>query len=171
MNKRNLIRFGSAALLAAGMAFAQTQMQTPAQPAPNAQTTPAKPGYGHGQFRQRMHQRMMDQLNLSPVQRDQAKAIFQTARQTAHPIAMQLRENHAALNVAVKTDDSARIRQLSAEQGRLIGQVMAIRSEAAARFYSELTPAQRTKADQIHQQIEQRWQQHMGPRTGTGTNG
>ncbi|HTX36028.1 MAG TPA: Spy/CpxP family protein refolding chaperone [Bryobacteraceae bacterium] len=169
--KKNLIRFGSVAALAAGMAFAQAQ--APAAPAaPNAQTTPAKPGAAHRQFRQHMRQRMMDQLNLTPVQRDRAKIIFQQARQNAQPFAQQLRQNRQAMTLAVKADDAARIRQLAMERGRLTGQVMAIRSEAAAKFYANLTPAQRAKADQIHQRFEQRWQQHMGPRTnGTGTNG
>ena len=87
--KKNLIRFGGAAVLAAGLAFAQAQTgQTPAQPA-NPPT--AKPGIAHRNFRQNARQRIMGQLNLTPAQREQAKSIFQQARQTAQPFRQQLR--------------------------------------------------------------------------------
>ena len=157
--KTTLIRWGSVAALAAGMAFAQAP--APAQPQAN---TPAKPGV-HQPFRQRMHQRMMQQLNLTPAQRDQAKSIFQQARQTAEPYRRQLRENREAMAIAVKANDGARIQKLAAERGRLEGQVMAIRSEAAAKFYATLTPAQRATADQMHQRFEHRMEQRKNSRT------
>jgi len=107
----------------------------------------------------------MNELNLSPEQRAQAKAIFQQARQTAQPFTQQLRENREAMAMAVKSNDEAKIRQLATERGRLMGQVMAIRSGAAAKFYAHLTPVQRVKADQMHQRFERRWQQRTGERT------
>jgi Spy/CpxP family protein refolding chaperone len=155
--KKHLIRFASVAALAAGMAIAQT--------APPAQ---AQPPAAHHPIRRTMHLRMMQQLNLTPAQRDQAKAIFQQARQTTQPYTQQLRQNREAMAAAVKANDGAKIRQLAAERGRLMGQVMAVRSEATARFYSDLTPAQRTKADQIHQRIAHRIQSR---RMQTRTNG
>lgn len=170
--KKNLIRFGSVAALAAGLALAQTPASTQSQPAAQpSQSTPAKPGAVHRPYRQWARQRMMQQLNLTPTERDHAKVIFQQARQSAQPFTRQLRQNHQAMALAVKADDDARIRQLAAEQGHLVGQVMAIRSEAAARFYATLTPAQKAKADQIHQTMEQRWRERTGQRTGERTNG
>lgn len=158
--KKTLIRLGSVAALAAGMAFAQAPAQPPAQ-----SQTPAKPGEVRQPFHQRMHQRMMQSLNLTPMQRDQAKSIFQQARQTAQPYRQQLRQNREAMALAVKTNDTAKIQKLAAEQGRLEGQVMALRSEAAAKFYATLTPAQRAAADQMHQRFERRMQERKNSRT------
>jgi len=172
MIRKNLFRFGSVAALAAGMAFAQTQAPASGQAtAPATPAAPAKPGV-HRTFREQFRQRMMNELNLSPEQRDQAKVIFQHARQSSQPFRQQLRTNREAMTVAVKADDAGRIRQLATERGRLLGDLMAIHSEAAAKFYANLTPAQRTKADLMHQRFEQRWHERMGPRTnGTPSNG
>jgi protein CpxP len=161
--KKNLIRLGSVAALAAGMAFAQAQApaaQPPAQPA-----TPAKPGAVHRTFRQRSRQRMMQALNLTPAQREQVRSIFQQARQSAQPFTQQLRQNREAMALAVKANDNARIQQLATQRGHLEGQVMAIRSQAAAKFYTTLTPEQRAKSDQLHQRHEGRMQQRTGQRT------
>ncbi|MGA3238764.1 MAG: hypothetical protein ABSG03_21005 [Bryobacteraceae bacterium] len=59
-----------------------------------------------------------------------------------------------AVTAAVKADNKAQIDQLSAERGKLIGQLTTTRTEAMARFYHELTPQQRAKGDQIHQRLE-----------------
>ena len=165
--QKNFIRFGGAAVLAAGLAFAQTQAAPSTAPRPNAQ---ANHGTAHRNFRQNMRQRMMAELNLTPAQRDQAKSIFQQARQTAQPYRQQLKNNRESLAMAVKTDDNAKIHQLSAERGRLEGQVLAVRSEAMARFYNTLTPAQKAKADQMHQRFVERMQQRWGTHAATRSN-
>lgn len=147
--KSNLMRFAAVAALAAGMSFAQQ-----ATPAP--QPAPARPMAG---ARARIRNRMMQNLNLTDAQKQQAKAIFQQARQTAQPIRQQLKQNREAMATAVKANDSAQIQSLAATQGTLRGQVMAIRAQSLAKFYSTLTPDQRAKADQMHEQFRQRLEQ------------
>jgi Spy/CpxP family protein refolding chaperone len=161
--KKNLIRLGSVAALAAGLAFANAQ--SPAGQTPAQTPTPAKPGTVHRTFRQRSRQRMMQALNLTPAQREQAKSIFQQAHQSAQPFTQQLRQNREGMALAVKANDNAKIQQLATQRGHLEGQVMAIRSQAAAKFYTTLTPQQRAKADQIHQRFERRMEQRTGQRT------
>jgi Spy/CpxP family protein refolding chaperone len=153
--KSNLTRFAAVAALAAGMSFAQQ-----ATPAP--QPAPAKPMAG---MHARIRNRMMQNLNLTDAQKQQAKAIFQQARQTAQPIRQQLQQNREAMAAAVKANDTARIQSLATTQGTLRGQVMAIRAQALAKFYSGLTPDQRAKADQMHQQFRQRLEQRRAQRT------
>jgi Spy/CpxP family protein refolding chaperone len=163
--KRNLIRFGSAAVLAAGMAFAQSAAPATGQtPTP---TAPAKPGMRS--FRHNYRERMMQELNLTPEQREKADAIFRKARLNAQPIREEMRRNREAMATAIKANDTAKIRELATERGRLAGQMAAIHSEATAKFYSTLSPGQRAKAEQIHQRFEQRWRERM--RTNTRTNG
>lgn len=148
--KQQLTKFATVAALAAGMAVAQTP--TPAPEAPAAKAHP----------RAAMRQRLAQALNLTDAQKEQAKAIFQEARQTAQPLRQQLKDNQQALSAAVKANDAAQIQQLSGTQGNLRGQVLAIRSGAMAKFYALLTPDQRAKADQIHQHVQQRFNRRNG---------
>jgi len=145
--KRNWIKFAAAGALAAGMIFAQT-----ATPQPHRAN-----GAAHVNRRAMAHQRMMKALNLTDAQKEQAKAIFQQARQSVQPIVQQLKQNREALAAAVKVNDTAKIQQLSAKQGQLRGQVMTVRAEAMANFYQNLTPEQRAKSDQMRQSAKARF--------------
>jgi len=111
-----------------------------------------------------MRQRMIQALNLTDAQQQQANSIFQQAKQQAQPIVQQLKQNREALEAAVKANNVSQIQTLATQQGTLRGQVLAIRSTAWAQFYSMLTPDQRAKADQIHQQMKQRMQQRFHQR-------
>ena len=143
--KRQLIKFAAVTTLASGMMFAQAP-----SPSPNTQARP------HNFIRQHMA-RIAQQLNLTDTQKQQAKTIFQQARQTAQPVREQLKQNRQALAEAAKAGNGeAAIQQLSARQGNLLGQMVAVRTEAFAKFYATLTPEQRTKADQLRQQFQQR---------------
>jgi Spy/CpxP family protein refolding chaperone len=106
-----------------------------------------------------MRRRMLQALNLTADQKQQAKTLFQQTRQNVEPIAQQAKQNREALAAAVKANDTAQIQHLAAQQGNLQGQLLAIRSASMAKFYSTLTPDQRAKADQIQQRIRQVRQQ------------
>jgi periplasmic protein CpxP/Spy len=150
--KPNFMKIAAAAAMAAGMAFAQT---TPAPASPKAPATRpfGRRAFGHGQ--------MMQALNLTDAQKAQAKTIFQTARQNSQPVMDQLKQNRQALSAAIKANDTAQIQQLSATQGKLRGELLANRSSAMAQFYQILTPAQRTKVDQMQEQARTRMQQRF----------
>ena len=150
--KRTLMSIAAVAALAAGMAFAQT-------PAAPQQPPPGKSAMRPGTM---LRRRMVQALNLTAAQKQQTKSIFQQARVNAQPVAQQLKENREALAAAVKANDSAQIQSLSAQQGNLRGQVLAIRSDAMAKFYATLTADQRAKAEQIVQRVRQRIQKRLG---------
>lgn len=133
--KRNWIRFAAAGALAAGLVFAQ-QATT---------AGPHNPGVHHAMARQHM----MHALNLTDAQKQQAKAIFQQARQINRPVMQQAKQNREALAAAVKANDTAKIEQLTAKQGKLRGEMMSARAEAMAKFYQTLTPEQRARAEQM----------------------
>lgn len=152
--KTLLTRFATVAALAAGMAVAQTPAPAPA--------TPPAPGKAAMRPRGAIRHRMLQALNLTDAQKQQAKAIFQQTKQNIQPIAQQAKQNREALAAAVKANDTAQIQQLSAQQGNLQGQLVAMRSESMAKFYATLTPEQRAKADQIQQRVRQRMQQRKG---------
>jgi Spy/CpxP family protein refolding chaperone len=153
--KRYALKFASVAALAAGMAMAQA----PAAPADAAHPRAGRAWAAHKGARM---QRMAQALNLTDTQKEQAKAIFQQAKQNAQPLAQQLKQNREALAAAVKANDSAQIHSLAAQQGTLRGQMLAIRSEAMAKLYTTLTPEQKAKADQMHQNMKSRMQSRKG---------
>jgi Spy/CpxP family protein refolding chaperone len=139
--KNSLARFVGMAALASGMMFAQA----PASPA-----QPQSPAERRQQFRGRMFDRMAARLNLTDDQKQQAQSIMKSARESAQPIAQQIKQNRLALRDAVKAGKSdADIDQLATSTGTLMGQATAIRTKAFAKVYALLTPEQRTKADQL----------------------
>src|SRR3989442_7800618 len=100
--KRQLMKLSVAAVLAAGLALAQTTPQTTPQPAEPAQPAPARK---HPLGRAAMHKRMLQALNLTDSQKQQAKAIFQQTREGAKPMVEQLKQNREALTAAVKSNN------------------------------------------------------------------
>ena len=141
--KRILIGIAAAGVLAAGFAIAQTTA-----------TPQAGAAQGNG-VRALVQKRMLQALNLTDTQKQQAKTIFQSARQTAQPLAQQLKQDRAALTAAVEAGDSAKIQQLSTDMGSLRGNVLGVRSLAMAKFYALLTPDQKTKAEEFRQKAQQ----------------
>ncbi len=136
--KRILTGIAAIGVLAAGFAIAQTNG------APQA-----------GAKVRGVRARMIKELNLSATQKQQAKSIFQSARQTAQPLAQQLKQDRAALTAAIQAGDSAKIQQVSTEVGSLRGNVLAVRSQAMAKFYAVLTPEQKTTAEEFRQKAQQ----------------
>jgi Spy/CpxP family protein refolding chaperone len=145
----SLMKYAAVAALATGMVFAQAPTNNSQPAAPSAQQ-------GRHGFMRRHVDRIAQMLNLTDAQKQQARAIFQQARQSAQPVRQQLKQSREVLTAAAKANkDDAEIQKLAAEQGRLLGQMVAIRTEASAKFYHLLTPEQRVKADQMHQQFRQ----------------
>jgi len=110
--------------------------------------------------------RLEQSLNLSDAQKAQAKSIFQQARESAKPIREQLKQNRQALTAAIKAGQGdANLQQLAAQQGQLRGQMVAIRSEAASKFYATLNADQRSKLDQMHQRFHERMERLRSQRS------
>jgi len=136
--KRTILNFAGVSLLAAGLALGQS---TPA---------PTTPHTGrHGAQAGAMLDRLSARLSLTDTQKQQAQSIFSAARQSAKPVQAQLRQERQALQAAVKSGaPDAQIDQLANQMGPRMGQATAIHSKAFAKFYSILTPQQRTLLDQ-----------------------
>ncbi|MBZ5580213.1 MAG: Spy/CpxP family protein refolding chaperone [Acidobacteriia bacterium] len=125
--------------LAAGTVLAQAP---PANaPEPGAPATLARRGRAGLRLG-----RIARALNLTSQQRQQARAIFGQARQSAQPLRQQMQQNRLALRQAALSGGD--IQQLATEQGNLSGQLVAIRTQAWVQFYNLLTPGQRVQAAQ-----------------------
>ena len=150
MFQRSFTKAAAIAALAGGMAFAQTQPKT--EPPAPAEAHQGRRAATHGRL-----EHLAQALNLTDSQKQEARTIFQQARESARPVRQELRQNREALTAAAKAGNSnAEIEKLAGNQGRLLGQLAAIRTEASAKFYQILTPEQRAKAGQMHQQLRQR---------------
>ncbi len=130
-------------------------------PASGTQPAPEKAPWAHPMFG---HEQMMKDLNLTPAQKQQADTIFGNAREKVRPIRQEIQQNREALHAAMKANNTAQIERLSAQQGNLMGKALAIRTESMAKFYSTLTPEQRTKADQAFERMKSRMHQRMQDR-------
>ena len=151
MNSKWIKTIG-ASILAAGLTFAYAETA-----APKAEHRPAN----RQEWMQRRFDRMSAYLNLTEAQKTQAEAILKASHESAKQFAPQLKQTREALQQAVKANNTAEIERLSAEQGRLTGKMVALHSEAFAKIYQNLTPEQRTKADQMKDHfrgMHQRWQ-------------
>ena len=147
--KPHLFQFAAVTALAAGVALAQA-------PATGTRPAPQRVPFAHPVFG---HEQMMQALNLTTMQQQQANTIFGDARHKAEPIRQEMRQNREALYAAVKANNTSQIERLASRQGELQGKALAIRSAARAKFYAILSPEQRTQAEQMHQQMQSRMRQ------------
>jgi Spy/CpxP family protein refolding chaperone len=107
-------------------------------------------------------------LDLTEQQIADTEAIFEAAHQQAQPIREQLVEKRAALQEAIKANNTAEIDKLSAEIGQLSGQLVAIQAKARASAYQLLTPEQKEKLDSIQERIKNWRGRGMRRRPGGG---
>jgi Spy/CpxP family protein refolding chaperone len=105
-------------------------------------------------------------LNLTPAQQAQRKAIFETSRQSAHPIRQQLHQTRQELRAAIQANNTAQIQQLAANEGGEIGQLAAIRGAAMAKAYQILTPDQQQKLASLRQARQARHAARQAPPVG-----
>lgn len=107
---------------------------------------------------------LSSQLNLTPAQQTQTKAIFQDARQSARPVRQQLKQTRQSLRAAVQANNTAQIQQLAGNEGSEVGQLAAIRGTAMAKVYQILTPDQQQKLASLR---EARRARHQAPAAGS----
>ena len=151
------LKYAAIGALATGIALAQTSTMEPQSDPANTQDEGQKRGFmwDHMDL-----DHVAQALNLTDTQKMQARTIFEQAHQSAQPIRQELRDNREKLSAAAKvSNNTSEIQKLSTEHGRLVGKLVAIHTEARAKFYQMLTPEQRVKADQMHEQMREQMRQ------------
>jgi Spy/CpxP family protein refolding chaperone len=157
----SFFKTAAVATLSAGMMFAQATTGTPRAGAATKQE-----GQEGCPMSGRL-ERISQSLNLTATQKAKAQTIFQTARKSSEPIRTEMRQNREKLVAAAKAANETEIQTLSREQGRLMGELVAIRSEAHSKFYQMLTPEQRTKADQMREAKREQFRRGRASRLKT----
>ncbi len=148
---KNIMRTAVFGAAATTMVFAQTTPSAASET--NGQATVqqhARAGFRHGKRgRQgRFYRELIaNYINLSQEQRAGAKKIFQASRESAKPIHVQLRETRTQLRAAIQAGKP--VDNLAATEGKLMGQLVAIRANAREQFLKTLTPEETQKLHQL----------------------
>jgi Spy/CpxP family protein refolding chaperone len=96
-------------------------------------------------------------LNLTDQQKQQAKQIFQSERESTRAIRRQLMEERKAVRSAIQAGKPAsEVEALAKNEGPELGNLAAHRAEAFAHFYSVLTPDQQQKLTTLRQEHQAR---------------
>jgi len=147
--KKKLIAAAGVLMLGAGLVTAQVR-----------RSAHGPFGFGGGHAA-RMHIFVAELLELTDAQKEQAKAIFVGARQSAQPIVTQLRQGHESMYNAVTTNNQDEIRAIGGRQGALAGQLATVYGNAFAQFYAILTPEQQAKAGRLHDRMRAAMSRHL----------
>jgi Spy/CpxP family protein refolding chaperone len=147
MKSSNLLSLLTIGALAISTAGAQTSATPQTQTAQSDQSSQMK-SHRRAMGGPRV-ERLARQLNLTVDQQSQARTIFADARTQRQALAPQLRTQHQAMAAAIKSNNQAQIDQLAQQNAQLTASARAIRAKAMAKFYTTLTPDQKTKFDSL----------------------
>jgi len=115
----------------------------------------------------RFHPGMMDHmgryLQLSDAQEAQVKQIMANEKPTITPLMQQLHENQKQLRDLEQrgTFDEAKVRALAVEQAQIQTNLTVEKSRTRTQIFALLTPEQKTKAIEMSNRREQRFQKHV----------
>jgi Spy/CpxP family protein refolding chaperone len=133
--------------LAAGMVFAEMPARQAAT-APEHNQMDSPRGNRMKANREVRWKLMTGYLDLTAPQQTKVKAIFSNAREEARPLHKQLREVRAELRAAIR--ENKPVKELSAKEGNVLGQLAGIRANSAEQFRALLTPQQLQKLQELH---------------------
>jgi len=103
---------------------------------------------------------MFRQLDLTDDQKGKVKEIFEANKGTVQPLMEQLKANHEKI-AALNGSDDAQLQTLAKQQGALIAQMIVAREHVKSEVFAILTDEQKAKAEQMRDQMKQRFQDRM----------
>jgi len=106
--------------------------------------------------------RLADQLGMTETQRTQAKAILETSRSQAKPLAAGLKqERHQLRNLIHSgTADEAAIRAQSAKVAAVQADLAVQRAQTVKKLMALLTPEQQTKLKELKAKWGEKYREH-----------
>ncbi len=145
--RTRILAIGAAVLLIAAGAIAQ-----------------GRHGFGGpgGDFRH-----MLRQLDLTPDQHSQVKAIFEKEKPTLQPLMQQMRQNHQAMKAlqASGAFDEAKTRTLATQNAQTMIELQVEHARMQSEIMQILTADQKAKLAQIEANKDARMQEHMKNQT------
>jgi len=113
----------------------------------------------HG--RQRPALMMLRKLDLTADQQAKVKQIFEDNKTVVQPIREQLKANRENLADMKGNFDEAQVLQIAKSQGDLTAQLIVARQKVKSQIFAILTDEQKAKADQLRQDMKQRFQERF----------
>ncbi len=106
-------------------------------------------------------------LDLTGDQKAQVNTIIAAERTNVEPLLTQLAANWQQMRAATTGGqfNEEQVRALAASQAQTITELIVVKERVKAKVYAVLTLEQRTKADQMHEQMES----HFGGRFTNGS--
>lgn len=130
-------------------------------------------GKHHGEFMERIFERISEELNLSEEQKTQARQVLETSKTRIQPIMEQLKAGHQTAKT-LGTDgtyNEAQVTALANSQAELTKQLIIEKEKTKAQLFAILTPEQRQTALQKIEEMKGRMKNRMpfgGGRFGGG---
>ncbi len=104
---------------------------------------------------QRLRQ-LHDELDVTPEQREQIKAVLQAHRGEIVEVAREIRDEHRELRSVVEAEgvDEAAIRQAAAELGEALGDAAVLHAKIRGEVVTVLTPEQVAKLEACRREFD-----------------
>ena len=153
----------AAALCAGGLGVA---MGAYAQPAPDGAQGPESMRMHGGGHHGGGEMRGLRALNLSEAQRDQIFKIHHDQEPAFRDQMKKVRSSREELQKLARADkfDQAAVRRAADAQAKAMSDMAVMHAQAESQVRAVLTPEQRTKFDQMHEERESRHGSGPGPR-------
>jgi len=116
---------------------------------------------GHGMRGEQRAMMMLRRLDLTSDQQAKVKEIFEVNKGTVQPLREQLKANHEKLAALGGNFDEGQVTAIAKEQGELMSQMIVARQKVKSQIFAILTDDQKAKAQQLGQEMKQRFQDRM----------
>jgi periplasmic protein CpxP/Spy len=115
-----------------------------AQPSPSA-----PPQEDRGMEKQERGMHKLDQLGLSPQQKEQVRALREQEKQKNGPLMTQAKDLRGQARAARESGDQAKLQSVRSQMEALRPRLQEARADYKQKMDAILTPEQRTKLDQM----------------------
>ena len=116
---------------------------------------------GHGMRGEQGAMMMLRRLDLTSDQQAKVKEIFEANKGTVQPLREQLKANHEKLAALGGNFDEGQVTAIAKEQGELMSQMIVASQKVKSQIFAILTDDQKAKAQQLGQEMKQRFQDRM----------
>lgn len=108
-------------------------------------------GWPHGE--QAFIQHLTKRYDLTEAQQAEVKQLWQAEKPTIMPLVQQLAQGHNQMVAATAngTFDEVKVSGIAKSQAQTLAQLMVEKERLTAKFYTILTPEQRTRFDSMRQ--------------------
>ena len=133
-----------------------------AQPSPS----PGAPPQERGMYKKERGMHKLDQLGLSPQQKEQVRALREQEKQKNGPLMAQAKDLRGQARAARESGDQAKLQSVRSQMEALKPKLQQARADSEQKLYAILTPEQRTKFDQLKAERKEKRERRQERREG-----